>query len=518
MDRMAKRTKQPEVLGELFEALGNDPFVIAECLARPILADRLFRQQALGIEGEDGAPNRRDSPADKTALSIVAPYQIETAYKMPQILVSWGCVDDTWSPTSAVNVPNARVFHTAIWTGSEMIVWGGWNAGRLNTGARYIAATDSWMATSVNKAPDARDYHTAIWTGSEMIVWGGEGNGNPREVNTGGRYNPMNDNWASVSTASAPVPRAQHTAAWTGAEMIVWGGRDDTTWFNSGGRYDPGTDTWTATTTLNAPERRWYHTVEWSGSQMIVWGGTNQTIGLNTGGKYDPATNSWTATGTTNAPLGRFAHTSIWSGNEMDVWGGVDSTFNDCNTGGRYNPTADSWTAISTVNAPSPRDAHTAVWNGTEMIIWGGEFGSPAVSLDTGGRYVPGTDSWTATSIANVPHARDSHTAVWVGSRMIVWGGGYWDNNHILLNTGGRYCAQSEATPTPTPTATATTTPTATATATLTPTSTPASPTPTATAAATATPTPTATSTPGPTPTPRSTPAVRPRPTPPPRP
>src|SRR5437016_8604877 len=42
MDRMAKHTKQPEVLRELFEALGNDRFLIAECLARPALADRLL--------------------------------------------------------------------------------------------------------------------------------------------------------------------------------------------------------------------------------------------------------------------------------------------------------------------------------------------------------------------------------------------------------------------------------------------------------------------------------------------
>ena len=41
MERMASHTKQPEVLQELFEALGNDPFVIAECLARPVLAERL---------------------------------------------------------------------------------------------------------------------------------------------------------------------------------------------------------------------------------------------------------------------------------------------------------------------------------------------------------------------------------------------------------------------------------------------------------------------------------------------
>src|ERR1700745_314762 len=43
MDRMAQHTKQPDVLRELFDALGNDPFVIAECLARAALADRLLR-------------------------------------------------------------------------------------------------------------------------------------------------------------------------------------------------------------------------------------------------------------------------------------------------------------------------------------------------------------------------------------------------------------------------------------------------------------------------------------------
>src|SRR6266478_1513432 len=42
MDRMARNTKQPKVLRELFEALGNDPFVIAECLARPVLSERLL--------------------------------------------------------------------------------------------------------------------------------------------------------------------------------------------------------------------------------------------------------------------------------------------------------------------------------------------------------------------------------------------------------------------------------------------------------------------------------------------
>jgi hypothetical protein len=38
MDRMAQQTKQPEVLRQLFGVLGNDPAVIVECLAKPLLA------------------------------------------------------------------------------------------------------------------------------------------------------------------------------------------------------------------------------------------------------------------------------------------------------------------------------------------------------------------------------------------------------------------------------------------------------------------------------------------------
>src|SRR5436309_4704387 len=56
MERMATNTKQPEVLQELFEALGNDPFVIAECLARPILAERLLMERL----GGSSAPSLDD--------------------------------------------------------------------------------------------------------------------------------------------------------------------------------------------------------------------------------------------------------------------------------------------------------------------------------------------------------------------------------------------------------------------------------------------------------------------------
>ena len=44
MDRMASHTKEPDVLREIFEALGNNSFVIAECLARPVLGENLLRK------------------------------------------------------------------------------------------------------------------------------------------------------------------------------------------------------------------------------------------------------------------------------------------------------------------------------------------------------------------------------------------------------------------------------------------------------------------------------------------
>ena len=64
-----------------------------------------------------------------------------------------------------------------------MIVWGGeFNGGYLNTGGRYNPGTDSWMATSTTNAPAGRYGHTAVWTGSEMIVWGGYPNIHRRQI------------------------------------------------------------------------------------------------------------------------------------------------------------------------------------------------------------------------------------------------------------------------------------------------------------------------------------------------
>ncbi len=449
IDRMAQHTKQPEVLRELFEALGNDPFIIAECLARPVLTERVVADLSTQRETE------RFGPAQSNGLRSMsmAATLVNVAYTLPRI--SEGdppCVDDTWTATSTTNAPDARAYQTAVWTGTEMIVWGGYDGNNaLNTGGRYNPSTDSWTATSTTNAPTGRYLHTAVWTGSEMIVWGGYNGGS--SFNTGGRYNPSTDTWTATSTTDAPEARYGHTAVWTSSEMIVWSG----SYWNTGGRYNPSTDTWTATSTTNEPAARTGHTAVWTESEMIIWGGDSGIV-LNTGGRYNPSTDTWTATSTTNAPAARDSHTAVWTRSEMIVWGGYDGN-NELNTGGRYNPSTDTWIATSITNAPDARDYHPAVWAGNEMIIWGGHSNNIG-EFNTGGRYDPSTDSWAATSTTNAPSARDSHTAIWSGNEMIIWAG--YDGNGSYLRTGGKYCAQSGgSTPTPTPTATQTPTPTA---------------------------------------------------------
>ncbi len=402
MDRMAQHTKQPEMLRELFEALGNDPFVIAECLARPTLSERLVTNFHLHEQRSHGdlkwcAGSWRESAEYRTRNGMAA---AGASYRLPTISDGAACIDDTWTATSTTNNPTARASDTAVWTGSEMIVWGGYNGVKYwNTGGRYNPSTDSWTATSTINAPDARASHTAVWTGSEMIVWGGYAGSS--FLNTGGKYNPGTDSWTATSTTNAPAGRQEHTAIWTGSEMIVWGGFDGTI-LNTGGRYNPGTDSWTATSTINAPAGRQDHTAVWTGSEMIVWGGFIGGIPLSDGGRYNPGTDTWTATSTTNVPPPRGYPTAVWTGSEMIVWGGWnDQDF--LNTGGIYNPSMDSWTATSTTNAPDGRFQHTAVWTGSEMIVWGGWNG--VNYFNTGGRYNPTMDTWTATSTTNAPSA-----------------------------------------------------------------------------------------------------------------
>src|SRR5207253_1267502 len=88
---------------------------------------------------------------------------------------------------------------------------------------RYNPGTGGWTATTTTGAPAARDFHTAVWTGSQMIIWGGAAPG-PTYLNTGGRYcgaaqsptpTPTSTPTATATTTATATPTATPTVTAT---------------------------------------------------------------------------------------------------------------------------------------------------------------------------------------------------------------------------------------------------------------------------------------------------------------
>jgi N-acetylneuraminic acid mutarotase len=141
---------------------------------------------------------------------------------------------------AAAAAPVGRSGHTAVWTGSALLIWGGATPDNVNLGDGWLYRPEShtWTPISSNGAPTARRGHTAVWTGTEMIVWGGATNSLGGITGDGARYNPALDQWTTLTDVNAPGPRTGHRAVWTGTEMIVWSGsRADFSRANDGARF-----------------------------------------------------------------------------------------------------------------------------------------------------------------------------------------------------------------------------------------------------------------------------------------
>jgi N-acetylneuraminic acid mutarotase len=148
----------------------------------------------------------------------------------------------------------------------ETIIWGGWVSTPgdqwYNDGARYNPVSDTWTAVSTNGAPAARSGAVAVWTGSEMIVWGGSGTAT---LNDGGRYNPASNTWAPICSGG-PSPGGA-AAFWSSSDMVVWG--SGSVW-----RYNPASDTWSGSG-CPVPTGDLVGFVVSTGAGMMIWGGSS---------------------------------------------------------------------------------------------------------------------------------------------------------------------------------------------------------------------------------------------------
>ena len=254
-------------------------------------------------------------------------------------------------------------------------------------GSAAALASDQWSRLPAGPL-STRSGQASVWTGHELLVWGGVSSHRPSAggLSDGAAYRPSTRTWHRLP-ASPLAPRLGAAAVWMGTEAMFWGGEKnvgpDYHAYSDGAAYNPGTASW-RTLPRSPLTARSGATAIWNGVEVIVFGGTSATgTALNDGATYDPRTNQWHS-----LPVLPLAHrpsavgeTVVWTGTQLFVW--VTYEFRSPPTGpsfesstGRqafvWRPGSSSWSQLQ-----SPPDSvftyeANAIWTGERVLLLGG--------------------------------------------------------------------------------------------------------------------------------------------------
>ncbi len=321
------------------------------------------------------------------------------------------------------------------------------------TGSATSAQLAAGRWSSLPAAPIApRLDPSVVWTGQEMIVWGGaSGPGGTQLHADGAAYDPHSGQWHVLPPAPLS-PREGQAAVWTGSEMIVWGGDIDLSLnrfpvTNDGAAYNPATNTWR----LLSPAPLSARTdvlADWTGSRLILLGGlpavqTAANSSFSDGAVFDPARNTWQHLAAPQAPAG---HRVSWSSalqtdGPMLAWsqwwisqprgpytsagsGGADLFAYD-ESSGRWRLVPQSPGAVQRVDETLPAG---------RVVVVRGSFaycppcpGKEAPEVTT--LYDPAGNTWTTTPAD--PLGGDDLLSAWTGQALISFDPGGVDGNIV---------------------------------------------------------------------------------------
>jgi hypothetical protein len=240
---------------------------------------------------------------------------------------------------------------------------------------------------------------SGVWTGSEILVWGGLwypsfAFGPLRYRRSGNAYDPASDTWRRIPTAPI-VGRYRHEAAWTGTEMLVWGGFPDRGGKRrDGGAYNPSTNRWR--TLPPSP-------LIWTGGTVSVMTDKEWIVGVTIRTEvrfaaYDPAADSWRRLPTIPHPMTR-ENALAWTGTELVLVNGDRMV--------RLREGADAWVDSADVQL----DVNEIAWTGRELLGLPNSFGTHPLE-----RYVAEDDQWV-----DVPGpVLERASMLWTGEHLIV--------------------------------------------------------------------------------------------------
>jgi N-acetylneuraminic acid mutarotase len=192
----------------------------------------------------------------------------------------------SWSRMPPAPLPGK--YAKAIWTGNEAIFFGqiGTDSSQWE-GEAFDPIAKTWRVIAQPPLSLPRYGEMVVWTGSEMIVWGGGESGDPSN-DSGAAYDPSTDTWRRI--ADAPIGLNQGNAVWTGQEMVVFGsllnGRNIGVAEHAfGASYTPSTGTWQEIALSKLSPQA--DSAVWVGNGMLAWDyeGRAQV--------FDPGTDAW---------------------------------------------------------------------------------------------------------------------------------------------------------------------------------------------------------------------------------
>ncbi len=378
----------------------------------------------------------------------------------------------------------------AIWTGSELVLWGG--ESRLDSvppamdpGLAYDIEADRWRELAPGPL-SPRLGVAGVWTGTEVIICCGDGS------QQAAAYEPSRDRWRAI--ADSPIVSQYMEAVWTGDQMLL-------TTEDDAASYDPTTDVWRVLERPPSTLDRLREMV-WMDDELIVW---PAEVGRRVSSPMalDPVAGTWRVL--PDPPAWPAAPDIVWTGKVLVAWGGLPASaaVSERAVGSVYDPDTDSWVAMPEF-LPEPRPfegnlgSQSLLWTGETVLVNTGAFASGlSDELTNDDSYLlsfdPATREWAFVGVApgynfgadpvvadqrvvfrgaelfisndqfgvvadefvapeyyRSLHSwvlekpvelrdRAGHTAVWADGEMIVWGGWSSENATVAFDDGAAY-------------------------------------------------------------------------------
>jgi hypothetical protein len=363
------------------------------------------------------------------AFSAVAWTDQEDSAGTPRASTPLG--GSTWEAIPRAPIPG-RISAGVVWTGEEMIVWGGVTRGStietVADGAAFDPATGTWDPISSSpRGVLGGGGRAAAWTGRRAVFWAGNSPDGPA---MGAVYNPATDRWRILPRGPLGH-REGYVSVWTGTELVIVGGTlGDGVATPVAAAVDPRTRSWRRLPGLDALDALIPSGAVWSGGRVFLAGtqylcpipDSTCTDTREIFVAYDPATDELEEIDLAGAPAGAVAPIG-WTGTEVLALG-EDRTHVVL-----YDPAGSSWRSASAAPCAAGGFYRQIAWLGDRYVA---TCGRDALQV-----YDVAADDWSVVEAGPSPfNSRADSAIVWTGSTLVVWSGTVRRTGNPTPNTG----------------------------------------------------------------------------------